>query len=543
MQEYHKKGLIIAISDYMHMKPLDFCKNDGSEMREILTSKPVGFDIPNSRKLIGQVSKETLENAIYDFFDPDNSTTDDILLFYYSGHGAPGAGNIYIASSEIDPDKPNRKGFSFSELTNEINNCNSMRMVTILDCCYSGTINLAKGDDDAAVKIAKERIDEGSRNIEQGQGKYMLAASQGYQEAYSLQEKDHSIFTYYLLEGLKGNENSLDNYGNVTPESLTKYISREIRHLPDQKRLNQTPIMKSEASGDVILASYPELRAELSHKVDLLKPHLNLILKRLDQREKYFQRAAEMAKKEIAYDPSKSAIAYIPVSDLYLGILSCNAVCLVHLQNGAAGTGFMISPSLMLTMNHVIPNIATARTASLDFNFEDDIDRGEGNIKTYSLEPEYFFYAIPTLNSRDGVTIVAVNPVAKDDTPLYPFGYLPLAENVISVPNETLSLIHQPGGGGKYLSFKNLVAVKVSEDYGLLEYQPKTPGDVISIPGSAGGPVLNSRWQLVGVHSFNDKTRGIRGGALTSSVYKHLLSVSKELPEKQKEVLNELFER
>ena len=51
------------------------------------------------------------------------------------------------------------------------------------------------------------------------------------------------------------------------------------------------------------------------------------------------------------------------------------------------------------------------------------------------------------------------------------------------------------------------------------------------------------RWQLVGVHRFNGKARAIRGGALTSSAYKHLLSVGKELPEKQKEVLNELFER
>jgi uncharacterized caspase-like protein len=544
-QEYQKKALIIAISDYVSMNPLEFCKNDGNAMYNMLTSKPVGFD-RDSRKLIGQVSYETLRNAIYDFFDPDNSTADDIMLFYYSGHGVPGAGGIYIASSEIDPNHPNRKGFSFFELTNEINSSSSMRMVTILDCCHSGTLNLAaKGDENARARVAKETIDEESRNIQQGQGKFILAASQGYQEAYRLQEKGHSIFTYFLLEGLRGNENSLDIYGYVTPESLTKYISREVRNLPDEKRLNQTPVMKSEASGDVILASYPELRPALSHKVDQLKPNVNLIVKRLNEREKYLQRNADKTKKEIGYDPFKSPAAYVPVPDLYLGILSCNAVCRIQLDYPVA-TGFMISPSLMLTMDYVIPDIATASTASLDFNFEDDIDEGEGNIKTFSLKPKQFFYTIGKLYTdthrlAHGITIVAVNPVAKDGTSISSFGYLPLAENVLPVLNESLSLIHQPMGLRKYLSFKNLIVVEISEKQGALKYKPRVASDVIEEPGSAGGPVLNSRWQLVGVHSFDEKKKNLSGGILARSVYNYLVSVRKKLPARQKEILNELF--
>jgi hypothetical protein len=539
-QEYQKKALIIAISDYAFMNALEFCKNDGNAMYNILTSKPVGFDC-DGRKLIGQISHETLEEAIYNFFDRDNSTADDIMLFYYSGHGVPGARDIYIGSSEIDPNKPNRKGFSFTELTNEINSSDSMRMVTILDCCHSGTLNLAKGDENARAKVAMETIDEESRNIQQGRGKYILAASQGYQEAYRLQEKGHSIFTHFLLEGLKGNKNSSDIYGNVTPDSLANYISREVSNLPDEKRLNQTPVMKSESSGHVILASYPELRPALSHKIDQLKPNVNLIVKRLNEREKYLQRNADKTKKEIGYDPFKSPTAYIPVPDLYLGILSCNAVCRIKLQPLALGTGFMISPSLMLTMDYGIPDIATASTASLDFNFEDDIDEGQGNIKTFSLEPKQFFYTTGKLNTYGGITIVAVNPVAKDGTSISSFGYLPLAENVLPVLNESLSLIHQPMGLRKYLSFKNLIVVEISEEQRVLKYQPRVAGDMITQPGSAGGPVLNSKWQLVGVHSFYDKTKNICGGILARSAYNYLDSARKKLPVKQKEILNELF--
>jgi hypothetical protein len=62
-----------------------------------------------------------------------------------------------------------------------------------------------------------------------------------------------------LLEGLKGTEKSVDSDGNITPYSLGNYIYRSILNLPARKRPKQKPITKVEASGDIILASYPNL--------------------------------------------------------------------------------------------------------------------------------------------------------------------------------------------------------------------------------------------------------------------------------------------
>ena len=69
-------------------------------------------------------------------------------------------------------------------------------------------------------------------SLPQGQGKYILAPSQAAQEAYALTTSDHSIFTYYLLQGLKGNTESVDSEGNVTPQSLGSYVYRAIMSLP-----------------------------------------------------------------------------------------------------------------------------------------------------------------------------------------------------------------------------------------------------------------------------------------------------------------------
>jgi hypothetical protein len=42
-------------------------------------------------------------------------------VFYYSGHGIPDVdGDIYLSSSEIEPDEPFRRGFSFNDLAKMI---------------------------------------------------------------------------------------------------------------------------------------------------------------------------------------------------------------------------------------------------------------------------------------------------------------------------------------------------------------------------------------------------------------------------------------
>ena len=84
-------------------------------------------------------------DKIGDFFDDPNNHPDDTLLFYYSGHGVPGVDDTYLASSDIDPDKPYKRGFPFEDLSKmmERERCTATRVVVILDCCYSGAAKLS----------------------------------------------------------------------------------------------------------------------------------------------------------------------------------------------------------------------------------------------------------------------------------------------------------------------------------------------------------------------------------------------------------------
>lgn len=170
------KALIVAISDYINLQRLDFCQKDGEEAVKLLTK--LKYEIPEGSKLLGNVKSDVMKDAIYDFFSNSAIRSQDTLLFYYSGHGVPDIdGDIYLASCEVDPDFPYKKGFSFNELTKMMQRSNSARIVTILDCCYSGAAKVSKGYDEAEATIGTAAMHEKSKVL-QGEGKCILAASQ-----------------------------------------------------------------------------------------------------------------------------------------------------------------------------------------------------------------------------------------------------------------------------------------------------------------------------------------------------------------------------
>jgi uncharacterized caspase-like protein len=253
-----KKAIVIAVSDYDLLQPLSFCKNDGNEMANLL--KSLNYEIQESHELIGRVKWDDLRCAIIDFFRNRTVKPKDTLFFYYSGHGVLDPyGDHYLAPSEMDPFEPDTKGFLFDELTKMIDKSNSQRTVTVLDCCYSGAVNIGKGggEEDAA-NAGRKIIDEKSRILERGDGKCILAASQAYQKAFETTLQEHSLFTYYLIEGLRGSEETVDNYGCVTPDSLGRYVYDKIMSLPPEQRPAQKPIRKVQQSGDIVLAYYPQ---------------------------------------------------------------------------------------------------------------------------------------------------------------------------------------------------------------------------------------------------------------------------------------------
>ena len=168
------------------------------------------------------------------------------------------------------------------------------------------------------------------------------------------------------------------------------------------------------------------------------------------------------------------------------------------------GTGFLVSPSLLLTNNHVLPSADSSRRSLVDFDYEDDEHFNPRTPIVFGLDPDRFFVTNPVLD----YTFVAIRPASVDgEAQLATFGYLPLSESKGKIlVNEYVAVIQHPGGAPKKIALRNNKLVDVFDDF--IHYTTDTDR------GASGSPVFNDQWQVVGLHHAGVKHRDAEGRVL-----------------------------
>lgn len=216
----------------------------------------------------------------------------------------------------------------------------------------------------------------------------------------------------------------------------------------------------------------------------------------LDQRKEVLRRqSAEFP--EFALERLLGKNDLLPFNYFLRGQRAGKAVARILVKNAdddlvAYGTGFMISPVLMMTNKHVLPTDGDVHTSQLEFGYEQDVSGSINNSVVFDLDPTTFFYADPLLD----FSITAVRP--KDVTGqhlLSDYGYLLLNPEKGKVAlGEYLSIIQHPDGREKKIAIRENQVVDHDSSPDHIWYKTDTT------PGSSGSPVFNDQWQLVALH-------------------------------------------
>lgn len=153
------------------------------------------------------------------------------------------------------------------------------------------------------------------------------------------------------------------------------------------------------------------------------------------------------------------------------------------------GSGFMVSPRLLLTNNHVLPDVGEASICQVEFNYQNGINTLPLPSVVFELQPEVFFLTDQDLD----YSLVAVAELALNGDTLSSFGWLPLIEQEGKIlKGEYASIIQHPNGEPKQLALRENQIVDLLENF--LHYETDTA------PGSSGSPVFSDQWEVVALH-------------------------------------------
>jgi formylglycine-generating enzyme required for sulfatase activity/uncharacterized caspase-like protein len=218
-------ALLVGVSNYTtDLNPLPSAVKDVAALKEVLIDPAIGGFAASDVDVLTDVDETAIRKAISRLFA--NRKNDDLVLLYFSGHGVTDSRNdFYLSGISTDKNDLLSTAVSSDFVQKAMNQRGSKRQVLILDCCHSGAF--PKG------MTAK---DIGKVNLSPklgGEGRAILTASDSTQYAFEQEGFELSLYTHFLVEGLRTGAADRDDDGDVTVDELYEYVRDKVKSVND----------------------------------------------------------------------------------------------------------------------------------------------------------------------------------------------------------------------------------------------------------------------------------------------------------------------
>jgi WD40 repeat protein/uncharacterized caspase-like protein len=190
--------------------------------------------------------------AIGDFYRDRRGN--DLTLLYFTGHGVKDEdGRLYLAMTDTDRENLPFTGLPSEQIRAAMEGSRSRQKVLVLDCCYAGAFPVGLGIKGDPSVHALEQLG--------GRGCVVLTSSDAMQLSFegnqvtetgpaSLRSGPSSLFTRFLIEGLRTGKADLDGDGDITLDELYSYVHDRVI---DEQPL-QRPKKKEDIEGRICFA-------------------------------------------------------------------------------------------------------------------------------------------------------------------------------------------------------------------------------------------------------------------------------------------------
>ena len=217
--------------------PLQFASRDAAELAEEL-EKNQGYTVHLFQN--EKVARIDLRAALREAADRTNNS-ESTLLFFFAGHGGESRDHKhqYLATYGCAADNMAEFCMPLTEVEEILAGASAPRKMMFIDACRS---NLEATGERGAPTINRYS------QLEAAQGLRILNSTGADQISYEEPRLKHGVFTYFLLEGLRGR--AADDDHLITFEGLTNYVrSRMSEPAPDHPH-RQVPLLQRRKLGE-----------------------------------------------------------------------------------------------------------------------------------------------------------------------------------------------------------------------------------------------------------------------------------------------------
>ncbi|MCP9235117.1 caspase family protein [Lewinella sp. JB7] len=209
-------AVVVGCAFYQHMKTLRYTDDDAYQVYAFLKSIEGGALSDEQVKVLidEDATHDNILTAMRETYR--QADENDVILFYFSGHGLPGA------FLPVDYDGQ-QNALRHEDVQDALVSSRSRHKLVIADACHSGSLAARSGGGNT------ETLSSFYSALTNAQSSTALMMSSKGEEI-SMEDGGlrSGVFSHYLIRGLKG-EADADHDGLVSIEELFAYVHREVR--------------------------------------------------------------------------------------------------------------------------------------------------------------------------------------------------------------------------------------------------------------------------------------------------------------------------
>ena len=245
-----KRALLIGVGQYGEgLAPIPSALRDVDALAGVLRDPALGGFPPEDVRVLKDPARTEMEDGVEKLFR--SSAAEDLLLLYFSGHGLRDEHRqLFLACRETSKDQegPSRgrlrqaTALRARTLQDYMQASPSKRQLVILDCCFSGAMAIGMTvKDEGRIDLAEVLGGEGRAVLTSSAATELSQAGTAQVGEPSGTGEDLSVYTRFLVEGIRTGAADRQGRGYVDAEDLHDYVQRRLGEVNPAQTLEFYP--------------------------------------------------------------------------------------------------------------------------------------------------------------------------------------------------------------------------------------------------------------------------------------------------------------